>query len=41
MLHYTFQATMLTHKLQSRLWPDAFNWLEVITAKQDAQVDEL
>src|SRR6266852_3875375 len=41
MLHYAFQATILTHELQSRLWPDAFNWLEVVTAKEDAQVDEL
>ena len=41
MLQYAFQATILTHKLQSRLWPDAFNWLKVVTAKEDAQVDEL
>lgn len=41
MLHYAFQATVLTHKFQSRLRPDAFNWLEVVTAKEDAQVDEL
>ena len=41
MLHYALQATILTHKLQSRLWANAFNWLEVVTAKEDAQVDEL
>ncbi|SRR6266403_467490 len=41
MLHDAPQATMLTHKLQSRLWPDTFDWFEVVTAKKDAQVDEL
>ena len=41
MLHHALQVTVLTYKFQSRLGPDAFNRLEVITAKEDAQVNEL
>ena len=41
MFHDTLKPAVLAHQLQSRLGPDALDWLQVIAAKQDAQVNEL
>lgn len=41
MLHNTLEATVLTHKLQSRLGPNTFDRFQIVTAKEDTQVNEL
>ena len=41
MLHDTLETTELAYQFQSRLGPDALDWLEIVTAKKDTQVDKL
>lgn len=35
------EAAMVTNELERRVWADLRDWIDVITAKEDAEIDEL